>query len=111
MNENIITQLCLISIKPTTYFFFFLFSLFAPFLRTWLSGCVRKNPKYRSLYAREKSSFKMFSGSGEVPKHLAKVAKQEEKEYKDGIRKLVSKLSPSSVNRVSVEFLSSSAFA
>ena len=53
----------------------------------------------------------MFSGSGEVPKHLAKVAKQEEKEYKDGIRKLVSKLSLSSVNRVSVEFLSSSAFA
>ena len=35
----------------------------------------------------------MFSGRGEVPKHLAKVAKQEEKEYNDGVRKLVSKFS------------------
>ena len=55
----------------------------------------------------------MFGGSGEVPRHLAKVAKQEEKEFKDGIRKLVSNLdnvSPASIYRVSVEFLSSSTF-
>ena len=43
----------------------------------------------------------MFGSS--IPKHLADVAKQEEKEFKDGIRKLVSTLT----FEIFIEFLSS----
>ena len=44
---------------------------------------------------------KMFGSS--IPKHLADVAKQEEKEFIDGIRKLVSTLT----FEIFIEFLSS----
>ena len=44
---------------------------------------------YRSFTCDLEKQINMF-GLGSIPKHLGEIAKEEEKQFKDGIRKLVS---------------------